>query len=211
MNWDYKNHKISVDINGMFTFNDGKQDIKCPTLAESKKKIDNLSKMQFYQELIDFLNTLNPESFAYSSLGFGGCDELYKYMTLLPVLDFGCFHKKPEFYTFYCSHHNPMDKREFLVISTEVNSSATISKFKGVLINKENMAKIVDFLESSLKKYGVKPALSSLEIVNKMDKIISITPTDFHNKVLVKGIEKGRMIKVLADVTQLGELGKGIY
>ena len=73
------------------------------------------------------------------------------------------------------------------------------------------MAKIVDFLESSLKKYNVKPALSSLEIVNKMDKIISITPTDFHNKVCVKGIKQGRVIKVLADVTQLGELGKSIY
>lgn len=211
MNWDYKNHKISVDINGMFTFNDGKQDIKCPTLAESKARIDNLCKMQFYQELIDFLDTLNPESFAYSSFGFVGCNELYKYTTLLPVLDFGCFHKKPEFYTFDCSTKNSMDKRKFLVISTEVNDSATVSKFKGVLISKENMAKIVDFLESSLKKYDVKPALSSLEIVNQMDKIISITPTDFHNKVLVKGIEKGRMIKVLADVTQLGELGKGIY
>ena len=211
MNWDYKNYKISVDINGMFTFNDGKQDIKCPTLAESKARVDNLCKMQFYQELIDFLDTLNPESFAYSSFGFGGCNELHKYITLFPALDYECFHKKPEFYTFDCSTQNSRDKRKFLVISTEVHDSATVSKFKGVLINEENMAKIVDFLESSLKKYNVKPALSSLEIVNKMDKIISIVPTDFHNKVLVKGIEKGRMIKVLADVTQLGELGKGIY
>lgn len=211
MNWDYKNHKISVDINGMFAFNDGKQDIKCPTLAESKARIDNLCKMQFYQELIDFLDTLNPESFAYSSFGFGGCRELYKYMTLLPVLDFGCFHEKPEFYTFDCSTKNSRDKRMFLVISTEVHYSASLSKFKGVLINKENMTKIVAFLESSLKKYNVKPALSSLEIINKMDKIISITPTDFHNKMLVKGIKQGRLIKILADVTQLGELGKGIY
>lgn len=211
MIWTYKNYKISIGKDGMFVFNDNMQDIKCPTLAESKARIDNLCKMQFYQELIDFLNTLNPESFAYSSCGFGGCNELYKYMTLFPALDFGCISKKPEFYTFDCSTQNSMDKRMFLVISTEVNSWATVTKFQGVLINEENMAAIVAFLESSLKKHNVKPALSSLEIINRMDKIISITPSDFHNKVIVKGIEKGRVVKVWADVTQLGELGKGIY
>ena len=211
MNWNYKNYKISVDINGMFTFNDGEQDIKCPTLAESKAKIDNLCKMQFYQELIDFLDTLNPESFDYSSCGFGGCRELDKYKTLFPILDFGCIDKRPEFYIFYCNCQNSRDERKFLVISTEIHTGASFTRFKGVLINEENMTKIVAFLESSLKNYNVKPALSSLEIINKMDKIISITRSDFHNKVIVKGIKQGRVIKVWADVTQLGELGKSIY
>lgn len=210
MNWIYKNYKISVDTDGMFVFNNGEQDIKCPTLTESKKRIDNLSKIQFYKEFINFLDSLNPESFAYSSVGFGGYDKLYKYMPLFPVLNFGSLNKMPEFYIFDCDTQNSIDKRQFLVISTEIDRGL-ISKFKGVLINKENMAKIVDFLESSLKKYDIKPALSSLEIVNSLDKIISITPTDFHNKVIVKGIKGGRMIKFLADVTQLGELGKGIY
>lgn len=212
MNWNYKNYKISVDINGLFTFNDGKQDIKCPTLKESKEEIDNLYKIKFYEELVDFLDSLNPESFSFSTGGFGTCNELYKYKTLFPILNFGYFNKRPEFYTYKCYYpDSSIERGEFLVISTEIHESGSTTMFKGILISKENMAKIVNFLENSLKKYDIKPFPSPLDIINSMDEVISIMSTDFHNKVIVKGRKEGRTIKILADVTQLGELGKGIY